>query len=72
MAHLIEDRLTLSLGSNNDGSVFLQLKQWLSAFIQNARKLPASFLREESDFWSDFPEMVTGLLKRQYAEIARV
>ena len=62
----------LFLGSNNDSSVFLQLKQWLSAFVQNARKLPASFLHEESEFWSDFPEIVTGLLKRQYETTARV
>ena len=64
--------LTLSLGGNNDGSVFLQVKQWLSAFVQNVRKLPASFLREESEFWQDFPDIVAGLLKRQYEAIAHI
>ena len=53
-------------GNPTDGNVFLEVRTWLSRFLELQVPLSQGFVQEEPDFWADFPDLVAALLRRQY------
>jgi hypothetical protein len=58
--------LTSYLGGEQDGLIFIQLKDWLVTFLEVHPQITQRLVHEEKSFWEEFPDAVNSLLRRLY------
>ena len=62
---VLQIELTLVTGGGLDTKLFLDVKDWLLTFLRDHSQVSLEMVLEEQDFWTELPEVVTGLLRRQ-------